>query len=221
MKFRNEVKDKRAATAGWIIVGSILILVIILAIYYWPEIIGKANSINTGTISLKESLGAEGTAWGSLTVVLGYIFGGVPTGLKDIAGGVSAAIVILALWGIMFLMFGDIIKNFSSFSREVAWIIAFLLAVVGANFKMVTFICSFLTAIFLPLGVLSAYIGLFTAFVVFVIVELGITSLGPWIANRREMQNKARGRAYTDTIITGMRTLGQVGEEASRGSPRK
>jgi len=210
------LKNKRGATTWlWVIVGIVVILTV--ASFYLGDISSAFSQIN-----LKNAQKVSATIQSTGNVVidsivkgLDYVIGEVPSNLVESSGPVNAVIVLVALWVIIILMFGDILSNFGGFSREISWVIAILLGIVGANLKMMTAIAAILTAIFLPLGIFAAYAGLFAAFVAFFAVEWGIQSMMPWVMRRKGAQEAVRAQHNTGTILNAIQHYKQVGTELS------
>lgn len=143
--------------------------------------------INSDTQPIGDSVGKSSWNW------LTYIFGGVPTWLSNYNVSPTGAIIItIAIFFLIFITFGDVIQNFSTFSPPVAWITAFLMAIVAANLKFTVSVMSVAIGIFAPLGGIAVIAGLAAAFVAFFGVNWGIGSIGPWLIRRRAMMRAER-----------------------------
>jgi len=149
--------------------------------------------------------------------VLRYIFGEplYYTGINAI----SAGIVTIAIWLLLFLTFSDIIATFTTFSKWVSWSVGFLIAVIAANIGLVIKIATVLTGIFSFAGVLAVYTALGAALVAFVVVNLGIWRAKRWILKRRAMMASAKaeaGGAKLKGIIKGLGEAGKGLEELGK-----
>jgi hypothetical protein len=129
---------------------------------------------------------------------------------------VSAGIIIIAMWIMIFVSFGNIISDFSSFGKVTSWIIAFCLAVIAANSGVVAGIAAAITGVFIIFGVASVYVGLGAAFVVFIVLNLGISSLGGWLKQRKAdiqaAKNEANATVGRGRMKEGVKTLAGVAE---------
>src|SRR5438105_1032101 len=81
-------------------------------------------------VSAVEVSEASWPDWGGFEKVCRYLFG------PDVSVGndaLSAAIITIALWILVFVTFSDIISTFSTFSKPISWIIGGLIAIIAAN----------------------------------------------------------------------------------------
>lgn len=210
------LKDKKGATTWlWVLVGiAVLITVISFFIGDISNVLSNVGDVSvSGAKKISEFYTGNNPVLDYATKGADYIFGAVPENVLYASNNLSGLIIVIALWLLIFLMFGDIIANFGGFSREISWAVAFLLVVVGANLKMVTAIAAVLTAIFLPLGMFAVYAGLFSAFVAFFVVEWGIMGLMPWMMRRKGAQQAARSQHTTGTILNAIQHYKKVGTE--------
>src|SRR3989338_3985799 len=100
-----------------------------------------------------------------------YIFGGIPTWLVQNLGENSAIAVTLFTWLLLFVTFGDIFAAFSTFSPFASWTIAFAMAAIFANLKILVVVLGFFIGAFSFLGGLAVLVGLAAAFVAFIAVN--------------------------------------------------
>jgi len=154
---------------------------------------------------------------GSAGTVLGYIFGPAPTS-GDFAtmDVISVLIIVVAVWLLVIVTFGDIISSFSTFGRFASWSSAVLIGLIAANLGWGVKIIARFTGGFALFGITSVYIGLAAAFVAFVIVNLGVTKLGGWIMGRKAMMKaqesrvaSAAGAAKVGGAIKGLKQIGK------------
>jgi len=207
------LKDKRGATTWlWILVG-IAVLITVMSFFLGDITNAISNVSVSGATKISEFYTGNNFIFSYVTKGADYIIGAVPENILDSSNKFSGLIIVIALWILIFLMFGDILANFGGFSKEISWAVAFLLVVIGANLKMVTAIAAVLTAIFLPLGVFAVYAGLFSAFVAFFVVEWGIQSMMPWVMRRKGAQEAARAQHNTGTILDAIQHYKKVGKE--------
>ncbi len=195
--------------------GIIIILVFFLLGFFINE--GTFNSwfgdvsINTQTEQIGDHV--QKPSWNWLT----YIFGGVPAWLTDYGVAPSSALIItIAIFFLLFVTFGDVIQNFSSFGPQVSWISAFLVAIIAANLKLSVTILSVAVGIFAPLGGLAVLSGLVAAFVAFFFVNWGVGRFGPWVMRRKAMMLAQRediktqqGAENVASAIQGMKKIGK------------
>lgn len=158
---------------------------------------------------------AEG-AWdkvGSMGTVLQYIFGPATSVTTN---DISNMIITVAVWVLVAITFGDIIATFSTFSKWVSWTTAVLIGIIAANLHALTAIIAVMTGIFAGLGIFAVYVGLGTAFVVFLLVNLGISSAGGWIMKRKAMQKAVTAESGGKSLAGTIKGLGSAGK-ALRG----
>ena len=193
----------------WLWIFGVAAFVIFIGVLVNSGYVGADLSIDTETESF-------GTVWGSGFGWVDFILGGVPKWLNDKVKPTSAAIITLAIFLLLFITFGDIIANFSTFSKNVAWISGFLIAVVAANLKAIVVILGFFIGIFAFLGGLAVLVGLVASFVAFFAVNWGIGSFGPWILRRKAMMEAAKESIKTEAgakqLAAKIRGLHEAGE---------
>lgn len=136
--------------------------------------------------------------------ILGIFIGKVP--LLDVGEGkgnpMGSLIVILCLWIMFALLFGDIIKNFGAFDQKIAYVVGILLATITANLGMIHGTMIFFTKVLAGFGIAAVYIGLGAAFVVFIMIELGLTSFAPWLMKRKLMSGIHKSNIEADAGAT-------------------
>ncbi|MAG11164.1 hypothetical protein CMI44_02535 [Candidatus Pacearchaeota archaeon] len=213
------LKDKRGQgipkAVLWI--GGILIVgVIIFFIVNSGFFDGISKGIDTTSMKPSETSIAQGDGAGKTVKYFDYIIGGVPNMLISNTSEVSALIIVIALWLLIFITFADILAVFSTFSREVAWVVGFLISVIAANMNFIVTVSVFAVGIFAFLGALSVFVGMFAAFAAFIAVNWGIGRFGPWVIHRRAMQAAAteaiESEAGGRTLRGVLRGLHEAGE---------
>jgi hypothetical protein len=121
-------------------------------------------------------------AWASK--VFPYIFGKVT---ELTANDISNIIIAVAIWAFILVTFGDIISAFSSFSKQISWIVAFLVALISANMGWSNFMLKYTISGFAFLGAFAVAFGLLASFVAFFGLNWGLMSLGSWLNRRKSM----------------------------------
>ena len=211
--------NKRGQTTGWFwaVIFVLLIFGIIAAAYFFlgSSVFSKISqsasaAVETTSESFKDILG-KSFVW------MDYIFGGISKFLIETTSSSSATIITIAVWLLIFLTFGDIFATFSTFNKGISWAIAFLLAVIAANLKAVIVISTLFIGLFSFLGTLAVLGGLAAAFVVFIGLNWGISSLGPMIMRRKAMRAAEKssieaeaGGEVTAGAIKGMKKVGEA-----------
>ncbi len=143
---------------------------------------------------------------------LSYFVGEVPEWLISQTSQISAIIIIIAIWFILLLTFGDIVAAFGTFSNEyVGWGIGTLLAVIAANMKLVMYIATWSFMATAGLGVLSVAFALAIPFVIFLFVQFGSQKIANFSRMRKLAYKRAKG---IDRVRGGVRTAAAMGGEA-------
>jgi hypothetical protein len=172
----------------WLLIIGVIFLVISLFIKtdFFSSLIekGKGISAETQVSSVLDN--------SPIFKYLTYIFGEVPTFLVEKTNEISALIIIIALWFLILVTFSDILTTFGTFNKNTSWIIGLAIAVIAANLKWIVSVSIFFVGIFAFMGTLSVFIGMFSAFFAFVVVNWGIGRFGPWIFRRKMMQSAAK-----------------------------
>lgn len=127
---------------------------------------------------------------------------------------IGLLITSLMIWLIVFVTFGDILENFSAFSKGIGWIIAFALAVVAANVKLINTVLVWITGVFLWAGTFAIYAGLFGSIFAFFVVQWGWSRFSAWFITRQQMVAAVSGKTK---LKTGVETLKTVAEATTAG----
>ena len=145
-----------------------------------------------------------------------YIFGGLPAWLVNTVGVNSSIVITVGMFILIFITFGDVIDTFSTFSPPVAWISAFIIAVIAANLKALVVLLSFAIGIFAFLGAFAVVAGLLASMFAFFAVNWGIGSLGPFVMRRRAFmkadEQAAKMKAGGTKLKGAIEGLQEVGE---------
>jgi len=140
---------------------------------------------------------------------LKYLFG-EPSNVAPNA--TSGIIITIAVWILIWVTFSDVIATFSTFSPFVSWTAGAMIGIIAANLGLLTGLVATLTGIFAFAGTVAIYIGLGAAFVAFIAVNLGLTSLRKWILTRKAMMDESTAKAGGYRIAGGIEGLEQVTE---------
>lgn len=217
--------DKKGKSKN-ILLSFLLVLIILGIVLYIFDVnlislVKGATDSEVGYIPIVEVLkdtfdnpqGATGNAVALFGTILGFVIGGVPNNMIMSSTALGSVIVLICIWLMFILAFGDILKNFSSFSDKISWSIAILLGIAAANLKVIGGFAAILTTIFAGLGVFAIYAGLFASIIAFFVVDWGIGGLAPWVMRRKSMQESVKSQESTDTILNAIRSYKRVGEE--------
>jgi len=124
----------------------------------------------------------------------------------------SAAIIIIGIWLLLLLAFGDILTLFSMFSKPIAWVIAVVLAIIAANLKAVMFMAVILLAVSAFLGAFAVVGGIGTAFVMFILFHWGTSKFRRRLMVRRAEDVAMRAVAGGAKVKGVIKGLGKIGE---------
>ena len=213
------MKSKRGASQAFIvIVVAIIILASVIAV------ISLKSSQTTAPAQVEQSRAVWTDKLGdSAGKVLSYVFGPIAKVTND---DTSSMIITLAVWLLIFITFGDIISSFSTFSSYVSWGAAFLIGIIASNLGIVVGTVAWTTGVFAFLGTLAVYAGLVGAFVVFIALNLGVTSLGPFIMRRKMMEAAQKTETAEEAggkklkgAIKGMGSAGEALESVGKKKP--
>lgn len=145
-----------------------------------------------------------------------YVFFGTEDISIDVTtttGEIGGIITAFMIWLIIFAGFGDILENFSAFSKGIAWVIAFAIAIVAANVGIIQSGIVALVGLFAWLGTFAMFAAMLSAFVAFFAVNWGMSGLTRWLKNRQTMLKSATGRTYASEGLRTLKTVGKTTEE--------
>lgn len=216
---KGEMNKKGAAL--WYALSGILALVVIFGVVYY--IIPTSDEVQTFThpkdILQEQFAPSEGGAGQNAVTlfgnVLGFIIGKIPDNMIASSGNMSSLIILICFWIMLALLFGDVLRNFSTLSSGISWAVAVLMVVIAANLNFLANFVSVLTGVFIGLGVFAVYASLLSSFLVFFAVEWGIGSMAPWVMRRKGMQRALKSQEATQTILDAITHYKQVGRELS------
>ncbi len=220
----NMIRDKRGAAKGLLIFLAIIIVIGILLYSFNYNPLSNISVEDKGVKTVQDilneqfSVSSEGAGKRLISVVggiLSLVIGDVPNNMiSEGSKGMSALIVIICMWLMMILIFGDIFRNFSSLSDNISWIIGLLLAIAAANLQMLQKFAATATALFAGLGALASFAGLFASFIAFFVAEWGLEAFKPWLERRVEMIKSGNVREAKFLIRQGIDTLASTGRAA-------
>lgn len=152
--------------------------------------------------------------------ILNYVFG-----IDSVkAQTVSALIVLLAVWAIFFLAFGDTIEQYGFFGKGIGWIIGFAMAVILANLNMYYSLLVNLMSFFSFMAAASVIFALLSIFAAMLVVNLGIGGAGAWLYRRRLYSEAAKSKADIEasgkTISSVLTALGELGSGFKKANRR-
>ncbi len=157
-------------------------------------------SILSTTIVAAQSWFTDMLSWTSGWYV--FLFGLMPgTPWNEI-------ILVLVVFIMLFVAFGDIIDGFTAFSPWVAWVIAGCIAIIAALTRTVLYVAQFFIVITAWAGIFSTFISIITAFVAFLLVHLGLGKLMAWVETRQQNVVAYKGG---ERIKTALKQLGKTG----------
>jgi len=216
------IKNKKGASRGFkITLGVLAAITVIILIMILAVAKGEAikESFSKGTIQMGDFLSSSSEGVKTSLNYISYIFGPIPNYLQEVTTNkFGPLIIVFAVWFLIFLTFADVIATFGTFSKEVSWGVGALITIIAANLKGTVYITLLFTTVFATLGLLGIFAGLFSAIVVFFIVNWGIGSAGGWLGKRRQLEKVAKGEAYLKSGIKGLTGAGKELEKAGATS---
>jgi uncharacterized protein (UPF0333 family) len=187
------IKNKKAQMAP-ALYALLFIGVVILLVWAVSYFSGESNTNGiSDKISNAKSI-AELTGVESLGF-LKYFFGDIPSGLVDLTNGTSAVIIVIVLFLMLLITFGDILSAFGAFSKSSAWLLGAGLAIIAANLKVIMIIAVWSFGIVAGFGVVSVAVGLLVPFVVFFVLNVLLLKQLKHSRNLTEMKTGAEGVA--------------------------
>jgi len=227
---------EKRGQSGWRTFG--IIAMILFIIIFIVIIFGLVTSSDPGAIFKKiglpnfsEALDEDAyvpTSFSSVAVFnnkdlefLDYLFGYVPEYLiTKVGNGVSAGIIMIGIWVLFFLTFGDVVRLFGSFNTIISWIIAFVLTLIAANLKFTGYLAVVGLSITAGFGVLSVILALIFIFVLFILFNLGIQPINQWILYKKEAEMTMRAAMGSTRAAKGLETLKKIERSAEKGESK-
>lgn len=205
--------NKKGAVHPFIWVISILLVIgaTIGTVAYF-----KSNKTIDVRISVEPAVSVGDAANNPTFNWVSFFVGKIPQFLIDKTNNISAIIIVVAIWLILLLAFGDIVAAFGTFSEKwIGWTIGTVLAIIAANLKIVMQIAAWSFMATASLGAISVAVAIAIPFVVFLLLQFGLKGVSNWQQNRMKQYRRATG---IDNIRGGMRAAAAMGQEADRAS---
>ncbi len=127
---------------------------------------------------------------------------------------ISAIVLTLCAWLLVFLTFSDVIRTFSSFTPGISLGIGFILATILAQFNWQVSLIIWLSKVLNITGSLLVFIGLGAAFFAFFATNAGLSKFNQWAMNRKSMMAAGIIKNQGNIYAAGMDVMKQVGEKA-------
>ena len=209
---------------------GILITIIVLAliVFFYYVFSGDAFVVNTQaggksiwdksqqTVSYKDALNEKAAP-------LDYLFGGIPQYLidwtKDPTEDKSyvAPIIMIGIWLLLLLTFGDLLSIFGFFTKPVAWVVAVVITIIAANLKFIAIISVTMLSITAFLGALSVFASIAGVFVMFIMFHFGTAKLRERMILRKAQDSAIRAVAGGKRAASGISVLKDIVAEAEKG----
>ncbi len=166
------------------------------------------NSTGAGTTTIPAKITVGTTVVDVTITILSTAMGPIPTKASDTYSNVPAMIIMIGVFLILVITFGDMLATYSLFSsRWVGWTVGIILAIVAANLKIGMIIAVYSMGIAGGVGVIAAASGIIIPFVAFIYANF---FLFPYIKANHAKIITERG---IRRIRAGARGLAAVGEE--------
>ncbi|MFH1289802.1 MAG: hypothetical protein ABIH92_00160 [Nanoarchaeota archaeon] len=204
-----------AGNWGWI--AFIVIFIILYAMTnggFGSEDLGKSftDAMKVNSKGFEEAGVLSDTGAGGF-VFLNYIFGKVPGYLIDLTSGFSAAIIVIGVWLIFVLIFGDIIDLFGMFSTSTSKLVGLVLTIIVANIQLIKAIVIISLAITAFLGSLAVVASILFIFGLFVAFHFGTYGLRKKIIMRKAEDAALKAVAGGKKLASGASVLAEVAKE--------
>ena len=168
-------------------------------------------------IAVQETISFEAAFGNGNLVILTYIFGRIPTYQVDATNLASAVIILIGVWLLLFLTFGDILSLFGTFSTPISWFIALILAIVAANLKFVVWLSIVGLVLASGLGAIAVFVNLIGIFIVFILFNYGSNAAREWVLHRKISSLKLRSAMGNAKVLEALKALKQIDESLFRG----
>jgi drug/metabolite transporter superfamily protein YnfA len=155
--------------------------------------------------------------------ILRAIFGPpvkIRTGESETNSAISAIILTVCAWLLIFLTFSDIISSFSSFSKGVSWGIGAIFATIMAQFNWQVAAMIWISSITGIAGGLLVGTGIIGAFAAFFVSNWGITKFKKWAVQRKALITASNIRAQGAKYKSALGILGMLGNQAAKDSKK-
>ncbi len=149
--------------------------------------------------------------------LLDFIFGKIPGHLLDtVENAMSAAIIVIALWFILFLIFADMLRLFGNFSSAINWLVAGLLVLIGANLSILSSVVVYFLSVFAVFGSLAIVFSLGAIIVIFIMFHFGSSYMRRWIIERRAEDAAIKAVAGAKEAAAGIQILRDLARRSGK-----
>lgn len=149
---------------------------------------------------------------------LDYIFGTIPGQLFDALGPTSSSIIVIGIWLLFLLAFGDILSLFSIFSKGISWVTAVILVIMVSNLKLVQIVSALFLGFAAIFGAFSVVASIVMVFVLFIAFHFGTSEVRRYIILRRAEDSAIRAVAGGKKAASGIEVLKDIADSAKRQS---
>ncbi len=185
-----------------------VVILISLVVYGYSNFTEYESEVEPETVNIKSILPmAEGPSLFFLT----YILGQVPLSLIERSGDEAALVIMISMFLILLLSFGDILYALSPFSKPVAWTIGFLLTIIAVNFKVLVYLSLFGFGLVGGVGIVSTILAILTPFALFGLFNYLLIVKG---FDLRELKNAQKTQHVINTMKEGANLLHNLGKQA-------
>jgi hypothetical protein len=224
MNLQNFMMNKRAS---WFSDNWIFILIAVLVfIFFALGNQGLKSVMPDGATSFTDAYRADAIGFEKAFAgsegdngafkVLNYIFGTIPGYLVQLTNEFSAAIIVIGIWLLFMLAFGDIMTLFGMFTKNVGWVAAIILTVIVANIKLIKVIAIVALTLTAGLGAISVVASILFIFVLFIAFHFGTSSIRRKIILRRAEDSALRAVAGGKKAASGIDVLKQIAKQAEK-----
>jgi hypothetical protein len=202
------------------IIGTVLLIVFAVVGFSY---LGNVITINDVEVPSMDTVGFEDSKVFGLKSAkfLNYIFGEVPIYLTAWATGVSAGIIMIGLWVVLLVTFGDVMSLFSMFRESIGWLIAVVLTIVAANVKLLTYVSVVALSLTAGLGVIAIFLSLALVFILFVGFNFGTSALRKKLIERRAEDAALEATAGGIKAASAIEVLADVHSAAKKAAKKK
>ena len=195
-------------------VGGIYLLLSVLSFlilgYGLAEFVEK--EVETKISDAVRNTESFGVVFASQFAFFDFIFGQIPSYLINFTNNTSAAIIIIGIWFLLLLTFGDVMSIFGTFSKTASWAIAIVLVIVAANIKIITWIAVVGLVLAAGLGAAAVFVNIIGIFIIFILFNYGSDEIREWVIERKRKEMGIRAAMGSGKAKAGLQTLAEIGE---------
>lgn len=217
--------NKRGKLDNLLLIGGTIVLLVLFYYFIFGNPFSTPSTsesafFQTGLLDQVQNSQTFSSLWNSNARFIDYILGGIPQILIDNTSPQAAPIVMLGIWLIFLLSFGDILSVFGFFSKPIAWVTAIVLTIIAANLKVISIISVALLMATAFLGALSVVVSIAGVFVLFLMFHFGTESLRRRIILRRAEDAAIRAVAGGEKAASGITVLREVADAAEKAGKK-